>query len=66
MPFMPFFYLSSSLAITLACAIIPNINGSAYLGPALAMTQGLVPLRMRAQAPRNSSANSWRRLDCWW
>jgi predicted MFS family arabinose efflux permease len=50
MPFMPYFYLSSSLAVTLACAIIPNINGSAYLGPVLAMTQSLVPLRMRAQA----------------
>ncbi|MBV9330813.1 MAG: MFS transporter, partial [Alphaproteobacteria bacterium] len=50
MPFTPFFYLSPSLTVTMACAIIPNLNGAAYLGPCLAMTQSLVPLRMRAQA----------------
>ena len=50
LPFMPFFYLSSSLAVALLCAIVPSANGAAYLAPSLAMTQGLVPLRMRAQA----------------
>lgn len=50
MPFMPYFYLAPSLTVALLCAIIPTANGAAYLAPALAMTQGLVPLRMRAQA----------------
>jgi MFS family permease len=50
MPFTPFFYLSPSLTLALLCAIIPTMNGAAYLAPALSMTQSLVPLRMRAQA----------------
>jgi predicted MFS family arabinose efflux permease len=50
MPFTPFFYLSSSLTIALLCAVIPTANGAAYVGPCIAMTQALVPLRMRAQA----------------
>jgi predicted MFS family arabinose efflux permease len=49
-PFMPFFYLSSSLPLALFCAIIPTANGAAYLAPSLSITQSLVPLRMRAQA----------------
>src|SRR5580698_2532781 len=49
-PFAPLFYLSSSLAVTLASAIIPVAMGAAYVGPAYAMAQGLVPLRMRARA----------------
>jgi predicted MFS family arabinose efflux permease len=50
LPFTPLFYLSPSLTVVLLSAIIPNMNGAAYLGPSLAMTQALVPLRMRAQA----------------
>ncbi len=50
MPFTPFYYLSPSLGVALLCAIIPSANGAAYIAPAYAMTQGLVPLRMRAQA----------------
>ena len=50
MPFMPFFYLASSLTVTLLCAIIPTANGAAYVAPVMAMTQALVPFRMRAQA----------------
>jgi MFS family permease len=50
MPFVPFYYLSPSLTVALLCAIVPTANGAAYISPAYAMTQGLVPLRMRAQA----------------
>lgn len=50
MPFMPFFYLSPNLIVVLLCAIIPNMNGAAYLGSSLAIAQGLVPLRTRAQS----------------
>ena len=50
MPFTPFFYLLPNLLLALLCAIIPTMNGAAYLAPSLAMTQALVPLRMRAQA----------------
>ena len=49
-PFAPFFYLSPSLTVTLASAIIPVAMGAAYVGPAYAMAQGLVPLRMRARS----------------
>jgi len=49
-PFMPFFYLSPSLAVALAAAIIPTAAGAAYVSPAYAVTLMLVPLRMRAQA----------------
>jgi MFS family permease len=50
LPFTPVFYLSPSLEVVLLSAIIPNMVGAIYLGPSLAMTQALVPLRMRAQA----------------
>lgn len=49
-PFFPFYFLSPSLPVVLLCAIIPSAVGASYLAPCLAMTQGLVPLRMRAQA----------------
>jgi predicted MFS family arabinose efflux permease len=49
-PFAPLFYLSSSLTVTLVSAIIPVAVGAAYVGPAYAMAQGLVPLRMRARS----------------
>jgi predicted MFS family arabinose efflux permease len=48
--FAPIFYLSESTPITLAAAIIPVMMGATYVGPGFAMTQGLVPLRMRAQS----------------
>jgi MFS family permease len=48
--FAPIFYLSESTPITLAAAIVPVMMGATYVGPAFAMTQGLVPLRMRAQS----------------
>jgi len=49
-PFAPVFYLSSSLTWTIVALCIPSLLGAAYLGPAYAATQGLVPLRMRATA----------------
>jgi predicted MFS family arabinose efflux permease len=49
-PFVPIFYLSNNLSIALVAAIVPTLTGAAYVGPAYAMTQALVPLRMRARA----------------
>jgi len=49
-PFYPFYFLAPSLVVALACAVIPTMNGAAYLAPSYAMVQSLVPLRMRAQA----------------
>ena len=49
-PFAPVFYLTSSLPVALAAAIIPALTGAAYVGPGYAMAQALVPLRMRARA----------------
>jgi predicted MFS family arabinose efflux permease len=49
-PFIPVFYLASSTIVALVAAIVPAIMGAAYLGPSYAITQSLVPLRMRAQA----------------
>jgi MFS family permease len=48
--FAPIFYLTGSTAIALAAAVVPVMMGATYVGPAFAMTQALVPLRMRAQA----------------
>ena len=50
LPFAPVFYLAPSTLVALAAAIGPSLMGAAYLGPSYAMTQALVPLRMRAQA----------------
>jgi len=49
-PFAPVFYLVPSTAVALTAAIIPVMMGAAYVGPAYAMAQGLVPLRMRARS----------------
>jgi MFS family permease len=49
-PFAPVFYLSSSTTVALAGATGPSLMGAAYLGASYAMTQAMVPLRMRAQA----------------
>lgn len=45
----PVFFLASSTTLTLAAAIGPSLMGATYLGPAYAMAQGMVSLRMRAQ-----------------
>ncbi len=49
-PCTPVFYLSSNLTIALIAAIGPFLVGAAYVGPAYAMAQALVPLRMRARS----------------
>jgi MFS family permease len=49
-PFFPIYFLSPSLPLALAGAVLPTIIGAAYLAPCYAMVQSLVPLRMRAQA----------------
>lgn len=49
-PFIPVFYLTGNLTIALCAAIVPVMMGATYVGPAYAMAQGLVPLRMRARA----------------
>ncbi|HKD23590.1 MAG TPA: MFS transporter [Rhizomicrobium sp.] len=50
LPFTPIFYLSPNLTIAVAAAIIPSMIGACFVGPAYAMTQALVPLRMRARS----------------
>ncbi len=50
LPSFPVYFLSSSLPLALAGAVLPVIIGAAYLAPSYAMVQSLVPLRMRAQA----------------
>lgn len=49
-PFGLAFYLIPSTAAALMAAIVPSLVGAIYLGPSYAMTQALVPLRMRARA----------------
>jgi MFS family permease len=49
-PFFPLYYLSSNFALVLFAGIFPTAIGAAYIAPAYAMVQSLVPLRMRAQA----------------
>lgn len=49
-PCAPFFFLSPSLTIALMAAIGPSLAGAAFIGPAYAMSQALVPLRMRARS----------------
>jgi MFS transporter, Spinster family, sphingosine-1-phosphate transporter len=50
LPFLPLFFLSNNFIIAVLCALVPTMNGAAYLAPSYAMVQSLVPLRMRAQA----------------
>ncbi len=49
-PAFPIYYLSSNLTVVLIAGILPTAIGAAYIAPAYAMVQSLVPLRMRAQA----------------
>jgi MFS family permease len=49
-PFFPIYFLSSNLTLVLFAGIFPTMIGAAYIAPAYAMVQSLVPLRMRAQA----------------
>jgi len=49
-PFAPVFYLSSSTPLALVAFVVPALTGAAYVGPAYAMAQALVPLRMRARS----------------
>ncbi len=48
--FAPIFFLTPITAIALIAGIVPYTMGATYVGPAFAMTQALVPLRMRARA----------------
>ncbi|MBU6444723.1 MAG: MFS transporter [Alphaproteobacteria bacterium] len=50
LPFQPVFYLAQSTTVAIVAAIIPAAMGAVFLGPCVTMTQGLVPLRMRATA----------------
>jgi predicted MFS family arabinose efflux permease len=50
LPFFPIYFLSSNLTLVLFAGILPTAIGAAYIAPAYAMVQSLVPLRMRAQA----------------
>jgi predicted MFS family arabinose efflux permease len=50
LPFAPVFYLAPSTLVALTAAVGPSLMGASYLGPSFAMTQAMVPLRMRAQA----------------
>jgi predicted MFS family arabinose efflux permease len=49
-PFFPVYFLSSNFTLVLLAGIMPTAIGAAYIAPAYAMVQSLVPLRMRAQA----------------
>ncbi len=49
-PFVFVFYLWPDGRSALALAVLPALVGGMYLGPTFAMTQALVPPRMRAQA----------------
>ena len=46
----PIFFLTPVTSIALIAAIVPYMMGATYVGPAYAMTQAMVPLRMRARA----------------
>jgi predicted MFS family arabinose efflux permease len=50
LPFVPVFYLASNTTVALLAGIGPSLVGAAFVGPAYAMSQALVPLRMRARS----------------
>ncbi len=49
-PFSAMSYLHADPIVALWAMVIPNLLGGFFLGPAFAVTQGLVGLRMRAMA----------------
>ena len=48
LPFGPVVFLSQSITLALAAAIVPSFMGAIYVGPGLAAVQGMVSPRMRA------------------
>jgi len=50
LPFAPILYLSADTTTALLAAAGPSLVGAAFIGPAYAMSQALVPLRMRARS----------------
>jgi predicted MFS family arabinose efflux permease len=50
LPFAPILYLASDTTTALTAAAMPSLVGAAFIGPAYAMSQALVPLRMRARS----------------
>jgi MFS family permease len=50
LPFWPIFFLSTNTTVAILAAIIPSSLAASYVGPCMAMMQGLAPLRMRATA----------------
>lgn len=50
LPFSIAFYLAPSTTVAVLAAVVPSSLGAVFLGPCIAMTQGLVSLRMRVTA----------------
>ncbi len=50
LPFIYFYYMAPDRYVALAISMIPSLVGGMYLGPTFAVTQALVPPRLRAQA----------------
>jgi predicted MFS family arabinose efflux permease len=49
-PFVPVFCLASNPYVVLAAGAAPALVGAVYVGPAYAMAQAVVPVRMRVRA----------------
>jgi MFS family permease len=49
-PFVYLYYMAPDRYFALAISMIPSLVGGMYLGPTFAITQALVPPRLRAQA----------------
>jgi predicted MFS family arabinose efflux permease len=50
LPFWPVFLLAHDTTLAIYAAILPLALSATWMGPCVAMIQGLAPLRMRAQA----------------
>lgn len=50
LPFWPVFLLAPDTTLAICAAILPLALSATWMGPCVAMIQGLAPLRMRAQA----------------
>ncbi len=48
-PFLPVFCLASNLYVAIAAGTVPAFVGAVYVGPAAAMAQAVVPVRMRVR-----------------